>query len=131
MDAAWHLLRAGEETRGADLMAGATREFLRHQGVESVEQVVQGIDTALALYEKQRRSKYEIASLLFPLMSLAFFVDWRITLKHGERAIRLGLDITGLGLAQRLSRFLPDKLALGARPGARRRCASAVSVRAD
>jgi hypothetical protein len=113
MDAAWHLLRAGEETRGADLMAGATREFLRDQGVESVEQVVQGIDTALALYEKQQRSKYEIASLLFPLMSLAFFVDWRITLKHGERAIRLGLDITGLGLAQRLSRFLPDKLALG------------------
>jgi hypothetical protein len=39
-------------------------------------------------------------------------VDWRVTLKHGERAIRLGLDITGLGRAQRLSRFLPDKLAL-------------------
>jgi hypothetical protein len=113
MEAARHLLEAGEEVRGADLLAGATREFLKHQGVESVEQIVQAIDTALALYEKQKRSKYEIASLLFPLMSLAFFVDWRVTLKHGERAIDLGLDITGLGLAQRLSRFLPDKLALG------------------
>ena len=89
---------------------------------------MQGIDTALALYEKQQRSKYEIASMLFPLMSLAFFVDWRIPLKHGERAIELGLDITGLGLAQRLSRFLPDKLALGARPGHGRRALPAVSV---
>ena len=112
MEAAWHLLHAGEEARGADLIAGATRVFLRHQGVESVEQVVRAIETALDLYEKQKRSKYEIASLLFPLMSLAFFVDWRVTLKHGERAIKLGLDITGLGLAQRLSRFLPGKLAL-------------------
>ena len=113
MEAAWHLLHAGEEVRGADLMALATREFLRHQGVENVEQVVRAIDTALSLYEKQRRSKHQIASMLFPLMSLAFFVDWRVTLKHGERAIELGLDITGLGLAQKLSRFLPDKLALG------------------
>ncbi|HMI91990.1 MAG TPA: protein kinase, partial [Polyangiales bacterium] len=96
MEAAWLLLHAGEEVRGADIMAGATRELLRHQGVESVEQIVQGIDAALVLYEKQKRSKYEIASLLFPLMSLAFFVDWRVTLRHGERAIELGLDITGL-----------------------------------
>jgi tRNA A-37 threonylcarbamoyl transferase component Bud32 len=113
MDAAWHLLHAGEDLRAADLMAGAARDFLRHQGVESVEDVVHALDTALLLYEKHKRSKYEIASLLFPLMSLAFFVDWRITLKHGERAIRLGLDITGLGLAQRLSRYLPGMLALG------------------
>src|SRR5204863_135711 len=113
VDAAWHLLNAGEEERGADLMTAAAREFLQHQGVEDVEQVVRAIETALELYEKQGRSKYEIARLLFPLMSLAFFIDWRVTLKHGERAIDLGLDITGLGLAGRLSRFLPDKLALG------------------
>jgi hypothetical protein len=112
VDAAWHLLNAGEEERGADLMTAAAREFLQHQGVEDVEQVVRAIETALSLYEKQGRSKYEIARLLFPLMSLAFFVDWRVTLKHGERAIDLGLDITGLGLAGRLSRFLPGKLAL-------------------
>ena len=85
-----------KSSRGADLMARAAREFLRHQGVgERRRQVVHGDETALALYEKQSRSKYEIASLLFPLMSLAFFVDWRVTLEHGERAINLGLDITG------------------------------------
>jgi tRNA A-37 threonylcarbamoyl transferase component Bud32 len=113
VEAAWHLLHAGAETEGADLMMEAAHVFLQHQGVEDVEQVVRAIETALALYEKQGRSKYEIARLLFPLMSLAFFVDWRVTLKHGERAIDLGLEITGLGLAGRLSRYLPGKLALG------------------
>jgi hypothetical protein len=113
MEAAWHLLHAGDELRGADIIVAASREFLRHQGVESVEEVVQAMVTALGLLEKHQRSKYEIASMLFPLMSLAFFVDWRIPLEHGERAIDLGLDVTGLGLAQKLSRFLPGKLALG------------------
>jgi hypothetical protein len=113
VEAAWHLLNAGQEQAGADLMTDAAREFLERRGVEDAEQVVRAIETAIALYEKHGRSKYEIARLLFPLMSLAFFVDWRVTLKHGERAIDLGLDITGLGLAGKLSRILPGKLALG------------------
>jgi Protein kinase domain/AAA ATPase domain len=112
MQAASHLLDAGEDVRGADMLANAAAQFLRDQGVDGAERVVQAIETAVTLYENQRRSKYEIAGLLFPLMSLAFFVDWRVTLKHGERALRLGLEITGLGLAQKLSRFLPAKLAL-------------------
>lgn len=112
VEGARHLLNAGAETEGADLMMQAARGFLHHQGVEDVEQVVRAIETALSLYEKQGRSKYEVARLLFPLMPLAFFVDWRVTLKHGERAIDLGLELTGLGLAGRLSHYLPEKLAL-------------------
>ncbi len=113
IEAARHLLHAGQEVEGADLMASAARDFLLHQGAQSVGDVVDGMNTALALYEKQNRSKHEIASLLFPMVTLAFFADWRLTLKHAERAVNLGLDITGLRLAQRLSRFLPSKLALG------------------
>ena len=113
MEAARHLLLAGEELDGAHLMTRAAHDFLRHQSADSLEDVVHGLSTALALYEKHGRSKHEIASLLFPLTTLAFFVDCRLVLEHAERAINLGLDITGLRLAQRLSRFVPSKLALG------------------
>ncbi|RPI64825.1 MAG: hypothetical protein EHM50_00170, partial [Lysobacterales bacterium] len=91
MEAARHLLLAGKELEGADLMARAAHDFLRHQGAESLEDVVHGLSTALSLYEKHNRSKHEIASLLFPLTTFAFFVDCRLVLEHAERAINLGL----------------------------------------
>jgi hypothetical protein len=113
VEAAWHLIRAGRERRGADILAAAGREFLRDKGTpESVEQVVKALDTAIGVYEAQGRSKHERAGLMFALIPLAFYSDWRVTLAHGERAMRLGLDITGLALAQRLRRFLPRRLAL-------------------
>jgi len=113
VDAATHLIRAGRERSGADILAAAGREFLRDRATpESAEQVVKALVTAIAVYEAQGRSKHERAGLMFALIPLAFFVDWRVTLEHGERALRLGLDITGLALAQRLRAFLPRKLAL-------------------
>jgi tetratricopeptide (TPR) repeat protein len=113
IEAAWHLMRAGEEGRGADLMASAGREFVRTQSMtESPGQVVEALHTAAMVYEKQKRSEYELATLLFPLVTLGFHIDWHVTLKYAERAIEIGLRITGLGRAQRLSRFLGRKLAL-------------------
>ena len=43
---------------------------------------------------------------------MSFYVDWRLPLKYGERAIEIGFRITGLEMAHRWSRFLGKKLAL-------------------
>jgi hypothetical protein len=113
VEAAWHLIRAGRERRGADILAAAGREFLRDKGAsESADQVVKALDTAISVYEAQGRSKHERAGLLFALIPLAFYCSFRVTLARGERALQLGLDITGLALARTLRRFLPRKLAL-------------------
>jgi tRNA A-37 threonylcarbamoyl transferase component Bud32 len=113
VEAAWHLLHAGDETRGADILAETGRDYIRKQsGHDSLEQVVRALATAVDVYERQGRSEYEIAGLMSTLLPAAFFVDRNIALKYGERAIDLGRKNTGLGLAQKLSRFLGKKLGL-------------------
>jgi tetratricopeptide (TPR) repeat protein len=113
IEAASHLLRAGEETRGADLMATAGREFQREQSMtDSPTQVLEALRTAAAVYERQGRSEYELLPLLSPLVSLGFHLDWHLTIENAERAIDMALRITGLGRAQKLKRYLGGKLAL-------------------
>jgi tetratricopeptide (TPR) repeat protein len=113
IEAALHLMRAGQEARGADLMASAGREFLRTQSMtESPQSVVTAMHTAALVYEKEERSEHELATLLFPLVSLGFHLDWQVTLKFAERAVDLGLRITGLGLAHKLAPLLGPKLSL-------------------
>jgi tetratricopeptide (TPR) repeat protein/tRNA A-37 threonylcarbamoyl transferase component Bud32 len=113
IEAALHLMRAGNEARGADLMAAAGREFLRNQSMtESPREVVTAMHTAAMVYEKQRRSEHELATLLFPLVSFGFHLDWQLTLKYAERAVDLGLRITGLGLAHKLAPLLGKKLGM-------------------
>ncbi|HKP61831.1 MAG TPA: protein kinase [Polyangiales bacterium] len=114
VEAAWHVMHSGDELLGADMLAEAGREFLRSDGAQqqSVEQVVRALDAALNVYERHGRSRYELAGLMFTLIPLAFFVDRRVTLKYAERAVQLGLQITGLALAAKLRRFLGKKLGL-------------------
>jgi hypothetical protein len=116
LEAALHLLRGGEENRGAELLAEAGMEFWNSKGrEENADQVVEGLDTALRIYDRQHRSGYEIRALLFQLVRVAYYSShWELVLAHGERAIDLGLKITGLSLAQRLSRFVGPKLGLKA-----------------
>jgi hypothetical protein len=121
MEAAWHVMRAGDEAAGATMLAAAGREFLREAGTlqteagtpQSIEQDVRALETALDVFERHGRSEYELAGLMFSLIPLAFFVDRRVMLRYSERAVAIGLKITGLGRAQRLSRFLGKKVGLG------------------
>ena len=115
MDAAWHLLHAGEELRGANLLASTSIQFLKASGAsESVEHLVAALRTAVDVYERHGRSKHEIAALLFPMIPLAYFsANFKLLQTYGLRAFELGFEITGLALAQRLRLVLGKKLALG------------------
>jgi tRNA A-37 threonylcarbamoyl transferase component Bud32 len=113
VEAAWHLLHAGDDVQGADILAETGRAYFRRQDShESLEQIVRALEAAVEVYERQGRSEYEIAGLMWMLVPAAFFIDRNIALKYGERAVQLGLKLTGLGLAQKLSRFLGKKLGL-------------------
>ena len=114
MEAAWHLLHAGEENRGADLLANTSRAFLKAQGAtESVEHLVEALSTAVEIYERHGRSKHEIAALLFPMIPLGYFsANFRLLQTYALRAFELGFEITGLRLAHKLRRVLGKKLAL-------------------
>ncbi|HMJ12546.1 MAG TPA: AAA family ATPase, partial [Polyangiaceae bacterium] len=113
LEAGWHLLHAGEESRGADILAMDGRAFLAAQGGgDSTEHAIRALLGALEVYDRQGRSDYEIARVIFPLIPLAYFGDFRIVLQFGDRAIALGLKLTGLALAQKLRPFLGKKLAL-------------------
>lgn len=113
LDAAWHLLDAGEEGRGAELLASAGGRFIRDGGGDQAgTELVKAFDTTLAVYDRQDRPIHEKTAVLFGLVGVAYFNDWQMVLKHGERAVRLGLRITGLELAERLRRFAGRWLAL-------------------
>lgn len=113
VEAADLLMRAGDESRGAELLAAVGRDYTRNlSGQGQVEVVVRALHRALSVYEKQGRSEYERAEILFALAPLSFYGDFRLNLRYGERAVELGLRVTGLAMAQKLRRFLPGKLAL-------------------
>jgi hypothetical protein len=120
MEAAWHLLGAGEETRGAELLANTSRKFLGAAGggvtaSENAEQIVKALAAAIDVYERNGRSAYEVARLIFPMLPFAYYCsDWRVLQRHGERAIRLGVEIICLPIAEKLRGFLGRRLAIRA-----------------
>jgi hypothetical protein len=113
VEAAWHLLRAGEEQRAADLLVTpATQILLDADEHNSFDHLNEALQAALLLYEKQGRSDYEIAPMLLPLSAIGFLSDWQIGVRNASRTIEIGLDIIGLRLAQRLCPVLGRRLAL-------------------
>lgn len=116
MQAAFHLLQAGCELRGADLLANTSRAVLKSKGGgDGAEQIVQALHAAVAVYDRHGRSSYEIARLLFPMIPFAWYsADWRLILSYAERAVGLGLEITGLTLAKSLKDSLGPQAALQA-----------------
>ena len=113
IEAGSHLLKAGEESRGAELLAKERAHFTREGNYEaSPDQVLRALHVALQVFERQGRSDEELAEVLFGIVPISFLTDWRLNLQYAERTLQAGLRVTGLSLAQRLQRFLPRSLAL-------------------
>ncbi|HMJ15351.1 MAG TPA: AAA family ATPase, partial [Polyangiaceae bacterium] len=113
LEAGLHLLNAGEETRGADLLAVAGRKAMAGaRAADDAALAVRALTAAIDVYRKQQRSEYELAPLLLTLAPLCYYVDWRLAVKYGRDALELGFRITGLTRALELKRFLGSKLAL-------------------
>ena len=113
IEAALHLLDAGDESRGAEMLAKLGMGLTSAVDFNAGSEAVLALERALESFERQHRSDYEIAALLFPMMKLAYYSPhFRIGLKYGERALDIAMRITGLALAQRLCSVFGRKTAL-------------------
>jgi hypothetical protein len=120
VEAALHLVDAGDERRGARILVTAARELAAAAGTHrNANQLVRALCRMVRAYDGQGRSDYELGALLFPLMPLAYYsASWQFILEYGERAIDIGIRITGLGRAAELASEVGPaealKLGLGA-----------------
>jgi tetratricopeptide (TPR) repeat protein len=113
IEAAIHLLDGGEESRGAEMLAALGMSLLSSVDFNASAEAVAALHRALQVFEQQGRSEYELAALLLPMMKLAYYTPhWKLILKYGERALAIGLRITGLAAANKLRPVFGPKLAL-------------------
>ncbi len=114
VQAALHLVDAGEEDRGTRILVTAAREFAAGAGThQNPNQVVRALCRMVRAYDREGRSDYELAALLFPLMPLAYYsANWQFVLEYGVRAIEIGVRITGLRRAAELESTLGREAAL-------------------
>lgn len=114
MQRGWHLLRAGDDRAGAELLASTSRAYLNTASArEDSQNVIDALRAALDVYERHGRSAHERAALMFPLILLCYYCpDHRLILQYAPKALRLGLEITGLAFAHKAQSRLGKERAL-------------------
>jgi hypothetical protein len=106
-----HLLQGGSEERGAALLADSGRRLLAE--TDDLHAAVPALEAALAVFRKCGRPAHEVAALVGPLATAAFFVDRRLATEYGEDALALLCRATGLTRAVELESTLGKRAALG------------------
>lgn len=114
MQRGWHLLSAGEEEAGADLLAATSRAFIYASSArEESQSVIAALRAALEVYERRGRTPHQRAGLLFPLILLCYYTpDSSLILKYAGHALQVGREISCLGFALGLAPRLGKKRAL-------------------
>lgn len=113
MEAGFHLIHAGEQTRGADLLA---RAALGGHSVAIVDgdlhAAIPALEAALSVYRAQKRPLAQQAPLLATLVTAAYYVDWKLARRYGDEAVSVLGRLLGLSLARKLRPVLGRKLSL-------------------
>jgi tetratricopeptide (TPR) repeat protein len=113
-DEAWqaglHLMRGGEELRGARLLRDLTSEL--HTMTTGHGKLSQGLVRALTVLSEHGDSDKRCAPMLVMLCVAAYQDDSRLFAPYLKRAYEALLVLSGVALAGRLARFLPGKLSL-------------------
>ncbi|HKP59372.1 MAG TPA: protein kinase [Polyangiales bacterium] len=113
IEAGFHLIQGGDEVRGADLIASATHNSSRfRQLLANLYHVGQPIATALKVYRKHRRTRYERLPLLSALSTAGYFENRTFGEEYGDEALDVLEDVTGLRHARRLRRYVGSALGM-------------------
>ena len=107
--AGWHLLRGGDEGRGAELLATAARRLIL---ADDLRAAVPALEAALAVYRDDKRPPHELSFLVGPLATASYFVDFRLAERYGTEALRLFSMAIGLEKAVELTPSLGASRAL-------------------
>lgn len=103
IEAALHLLDAGEERRGVEILVKLGFTLTSTVDFNAGSDTVLALARALECLERREHSEYESFALLFPMLKLAYYSPhFKLILEHGERALAIGFRITGLTTAQDL-----------------------------
>ncbi|MCA9656214.1 MAG: AAA family ATPase [Myxococcales bacterium] len=105
----WHLLRGGDQERGATLLGRAGRRLFE---ATSFEDCVAPLEAALAVLEARGDAPRELSEISYMLVSAGFYCDREVNLRHRERALVVLGEQAGVLRARRLSRWLGATLGL-------------------
>jgi tetratricopeptide (TPR) repeat protein len=108
-----HLIQAGHETRGADLVASTARELLAGSSDPTAvfARAVPAFEAALDVYRKQGRKNLELLGLLVPMALASYDVSFEFAQRYGEEAIARLRRAIGLGTFEAPVEF-PDASSL-------------------
>lgn len=115
MDAGWHLLQAGQDERGADLLAAVAYDAVGVRlAFADLQVMVPALEAALSVYTKLGRPLHERMPLLATLAQAGYYEDRTWGVRYGDAALAAVLELSGLNIAQRLRPYLGSLLSLGA-----------------
>ncbi|MEY4579324.1 MAG: hypothetical protein RL701_4027, partial [Pseudomonadota bacterium] len=113
IEAGFHLIEGAEEQRGADMIADVARgSFQFRTLVANLFQAGRPVETALKVYRKHRRSKYERMPLLAALAQAGYYENRSYAEQYGDEALDLLEELSGLATSRRVQRFLGSALGL-------------------
>jgi hypothetical protein len=104
--AGWHLIKGGEELRGADMIAQVTHNSASVQRLTAnLHRVGEPIEAALHVYKRHRRSLYARFPLLTALAYAGYYEHRRWGDQYGDDALDACEDVCGLRAARSLGRL--------------------------
>jgi hypothetical protein len=107
IEAGWHYLQAGDETRGADLLADVAYDTVGIRfAFADLQVVAPALEAALRVYERQGRSIYDRLPLLSALTQAGYYEDRAWGERYGEEALKLLRQVSGLDLVGKLQRWI-------------------------
>lgn len=113
IDAGWHLIRGGDEVRGADLIASVTHDGVTIRTLNAnLRYAGAPLEAALGVYRRERRSIYERMPLLAALAQAGYYEERSWGERYGDEALDSLEYISGIRTARRLRRFLGRWLSL-------------------
>lgn len=110
IEAGWHLLQAGEESRGADVLAAAAMTLASRGDV--VHRAIAALEAALEVYDREERPLDQRMEVLVGLMFGALYADHRLADQYGDRFLDHTIRFLGLDLAKSLRPFFGRKMSL-------------------
>jgi hypothetical protein len=102
----WHLLRGGDETRGADLIASVACDSVAIRLVfTDLHGAGAAVEAALQVYKKQRRPHLQRVPLLSALAQAGYYEDRKWGERYGDEALDALEEVSGLRAARRFTRY--------------------------
>jgi Protein kinase domain/AAA ATPase domain len=113
IEAGHHLIRGGEDLRGASLVAKAANRPLQCAvALANLYRMGAAAEAALGVYRRARRPARERLPLLTLLAQAGYYEHYRFAQIYGDEALDVAEDLSGLRAARKLRRFLGSWLAL-------------------